>query len=43
VIPANKKLIQNIPKQYIVSTDYKAVVKDKEIILCCLTNAVIEE
>jgi hypothetical protein len=43
VIPANKKLIQNMHKQYIIGTDYKAVVKDKEIILCCLTNAVIEE
>jgi hypothetical protein len=38
----NKKILQNMHQQYIISTDYKAVVKDKQMLLCCLTNAVIQ-
>lgn len=41
MIPQNKKILNNMHQQYIVGTPPKAVVKDKKILLCCLTNAVM--
>ena len=42
MIPKNKRILENMHQQYIVGTPPKAVVKDTKILLCCLTNAVVQ-